>query len=93
MKNKAALPVMTARMVHPEQTPDEVWLGNVYRCDFLSIGWGSKRLGKQFLNSYGLPEAAGGMRPVFVRRAEVEAAGVEIPILGAIDHRWNGRTP
>lgn len=76
------------RMVHPEATPTEVHIGNVYGCDFPKVGWITKRLGKVPMGSNGNPLKGGNMKPVFVERIEIENAGVPIPDTGPIDHRW-----
>jgi hypothetical protein len=77
----------TERFQHPEAQPGEVWMANLWSVDFKHVGWTTKRLGRATFDSSGTP-IGGGMRPVFISRAEVVAAGVEIPIVGAIDHRW-----
>jgi hypothetical protein len=76
------------RFRHPEAHDCEIWLGNLYAVDFNLVGWKTKRLGKEAFNSDGTPLRGGNMRPVLVQRAEIEAAGVEIPEVGAIDHCW-----
>lgn len=76
------------RFVHPEAVAGEVWLGNVYAVDFKFIGWTTKRLGSKPYDSYGAPLKGGNMRPVLVSRREIEEAGVAIPVVGPIDHRW-----
>jgi hypothetical protein len=76
------------RLVHPEADPDEVWIGNVYKVDFPAIGWETKRLGIKPLDMSGERLKGGNMRPVFVKRREIEAAGVPIPEYGPVDHRW-----
>lgn len=76
------------RFRHPEATPDETCIGNVYACDFPMIGWTTKRLGKVPYGSDGQRLKGGSMRPVLVKVAEIEAAGVPIPATGPVDHRW-----
>lgn len=77
-----------SRAVHPEAMESEVHIGNVYGVDFRRIGWKSKRLGKMAMGSDGEKLKGGNMKPVFVGRAEIEAAGVPIPDAGAVDHQW-----
>lgn len=79
---------MSGRFVHPEATPEEVCIGNVYKVDFAKIGWSTKRMGEKPYDSFGAPLRGGNMRPAFVQRSELEAAGAEIPNIGPIDHRW-----
>jgi len=76
------------RFAHPEAEAGEVWLGNIYGVDFKHISWATKRLGREPYDSYGAPLKGGNMRPVLVSRQEVEDAGVAIPVVGPIDHRW-----
>lgn len=76
------------RAVHPEADPNEVHIGNVYGADFQMVGWKTKRLGIRAMGSDGEVLKGGNMKPVFVKRAELEAAGVEIPDEGPVDHRW-----
>ncbi len=75
-----------ARPVHPEAADTEVCVGNMWACDFPKVGWKSKRLGKVSYDCDGTRIPT--FRPVFVTRSEVEAAGVEIPDVGPVDHRW-----
>jgi hypothetical protein len=84
----AVMTQTTGRFQHPEAQAGELWLGNVYACDFPAIGWTTKRLGREPFDSRGVPLRGGTMRPVLVQRSEIEAAGVAIPAIGAIDHRW-----
>lgn len=76
------------RAQHPEATADEVHIGNVYSADFARVGWTSKRLGKWAIGSDGKGLKGGSMRPVFVSRVEIEAAGVPVPNVGPVGHRW-----
>ena len=76
------------RAVHPEAGPDEIHIGNVFRCDFRRIGWATKRIGKQAMGSNGKMLSGTTQRPVFVKRAEIEREGVPIPDGGPVDHRW-----
>jgi hypothetical protein len=76
------------RFAHPEAEAGEVWLGNVFAVDFKFIGWTTKRLGSKPYDSYGALLKGGNMRPVLVSRQEVEDAGVAIPAVGPINHRW-----
>jgi hypothetical protein len=75
-----------ARGVHADAHADEVWIGNMSATDFPAVGWSTKRLGKIAYDTSG--KRIPNFRPVFVQRAEIEAAGVAIPEEGAIDHRW-----
>jgi len=85
------------RFRHPEAHDDEVWIGNVWKVDFPAIGWESKRLGSQTYDAHGKHLPRDVMKPVFVKREELEAAGVAIPAMGPVDHRWkpitSGRSP
>lgn len=77
------------RAVHPEAHDGEVWIGNMRRGDFRAVGWTNKRFGKTAYFTDGTPfPKSQGFGPVFVERAEIEAAGVAIPESGVIDHRW-----
>ena len=81
--------MIAERLQHPEATPDEVCIGNIFASDFGPIGWATKRLGKVPRNTFdGSPLKGGNMRPVFVSRKEIEDAGVATPATGPIDHRW-----
>lgn len=82
-----------ARAPHPEAKEGEVWIGNAFRSDFQFVGWHTRRCGDvaYFANGTPIPKAS-SFCPVFVQRAELEAAGVEIPNDGgAVDHRWRTR--
>lgn len=76
------------RSIHPEAEPDEVRIGNMFKCDFRNVGWTTKRLGRVAYDTLTGEKLSGGFRPVFVRRAEIEAAGIPIPDVGPIDHMW-----
>lgn len=77
------------RPTHPEATATEVLIGNMWRSDFPKVGWKTKRLGKTAYLTNGKPiPKSQAFAPVFVQRAEIEAAGVPIPDSGPIDHRW-----
>lgn len=75
------------RFFHPEARPGEIWLANVEPDVFNSIGWQSKRLGIKSYDSFGFLLKGGTKRPVMVNQAEIEAAGVQIPTLGAMELR------
>jgi hypothetical protein len=78
---------MTAERVrHPEADADEIWIGNMFAVDFPKVGWETKRMGEVAYEARGRRIA--NFRPVFVKRAEIEAAGVPIPATGPMDHRW-----
>lgn len=76
------------RPVHPEQTDDDVWIGNMQAADFKHVGWTTKRIGKRPQEMSGKAITTAGFRPVFVKRSEIEGAGVPIPDSGPVDHRW-----
>lgn len=62
---------------HPEQRPDEIYLGNTDANGFSRSGWVSKRLGNhvQYPHGYRLGEPRGeGYYPWFIARSEVEMA-------------------
>ncbi len=74
------------RAKHPEQTDDEVFLTNASdlvdpagdgRSAWEATGWKSKRRGMQAFDSNGQPLKDGLMFPIFVRRAELVAAGLD----------------
>lgn len=77
-----------SRVNHPEAKEDEVWIGNMFRSDFSRVGWNTRRLGETayLTNGKQIPKSQ-GFGPVFVKRSEIEAAGVDIPAMGIIDHR------
>jgi hypothetical protein len=74
------------RPLHPEAVGDEIFICNVWKCDFPAVGWNSKRLGSVAYSTAAAVLKA--LRPVFVQKSEIEAAGVDIPVRGAIDPRW-----
>jgi hypothetical protein len=76
---------MTTRPQHPEAAADEVLIGNMLASDFKTLGWLTKRMGIVAYETNGRRLA--NFRPVFVKRPEIEAAGVEIPSSGTIDYR------
>lgn len=67
---------------HPEIRPGEVWLGNINEGRFDGIGWKSKRSGCIALDYLGRPISQhswlGEFFPVFAKKEELSAAGVEI---------------
>jgi hypothetical protein len=79
--------------MHPEQQNGEVLIGQMFRADFKMVGWKTKRRGvtAYFMDGKqkgkAIPKSQ-GFCPVFVQRAEIEAAGVAVPETGPIDHRW-----
>jgi hypothetical protein len=82
------------RMSHPEILPGEVLIGNMFRSDFKFVGWKTKRRGVTAYLTNGKPiPKTQGFCPVFVTRAEIEAAGVAIPATGPVDHRWIVKEP
>jgi len=63
-------------MKHPEQRPDEIYLGNARPGDLSDSSWKTSRLGKVGLQADGSPlgkHNAERLRPWFIKRAEVEA--------------------
>lgn len=79
------------RAAHPEIHADEIWIGNIYRGDFVKIGWETKRLGTTAYLADGRPiPKSQGFGPVFVGRKEIEGARLlpPSPTPGTIDHRW-----
>lgn len=77
------------RPVHPEALEGEVWIGNMWGSDFPKVGWKTKREGKVAYLTNGRPiPKSQGFVPCFVRRSEIEAAAVDIPEHGVVDHRW-----
>lgn len=77
------------RPVHPEALEGEVLIGNMWGSDFPKVGWKTKRAGRiaYLTNGKPIPKRQAFV-PCFVQRAEIEAAGVDIPDEGPIDHRW-----
>lgn len=71
---------------HPEATPAETWIGNMFACDFQHVGWATKRLGKTAYETSGKPIP--NFRPVFVAKAELQTAGIDISAARPLDHRW-----
>lgn len=52
-----------------------MFLSNVSENEIESIGWKSKRMGKQPLNADGTPmDFANPLRPVFIERGKIEEA-------------------
>jgi hypothetical protein len=76
---------MTTRPQHPEAQADEVLIGNMLAPDFKTVSWLTKRMGIVAYETNGRRLA--NFRPEFVKRSEIEAAGVEIPSSGTIDAR------
>lgn len=58
----------------------------MFACDFRHVGWSTKRLGKAAFDSHS--KRIPNFRPVFVAKAELIAAGVDITALLPLDHRW-----
>lgn len=62
---------------HPEQKPDEIYMGNTSIEGFLQSGWKTKRRGITPLGSNGLPLdrcSAEDLRPWFIKTDEVRAS-------------------
>lgn len=80
---------MTAdRFHHPAADDDEVLLGNMFAGDFPMVGWQTKRKVQPSYGTDGKRITTQGFVSVLVKRSEIEAAGVGIPDIGPIDHRW-----
>ncbi len=75
----------TRRPKHPEAIGDEVLIGNMWLTDFPTVGWKTKRKAAPYLLN-GRRVTTPGFVSVLVSRAELEAAGVAIPIAGQIDY-------
>ncbi len=60
--------------LHPEQQPDELYLGNIPPEDLWKSYWKTSRLGSNPLRSDGTPYTGGDLKPWFIKRSEVEAA-------------------
>lgn len=64
-------------MRHPEQSFDEIYLGNEDQQSFETCNWKTKRLGEIPHDANGKPltgKLADILKPAFVRRSEIEAA-------------------
>jgi hypothetical protein len=62
---------------HPEQKDDEVYLCNASDAGYARIGWATKRVGATPYDIKMQPiDNAGDFFPVFVKRAEMQAANV-----------------
>lgn len=62
---------------HSEQGGDEIYLGNSTAEDFIKCGWQTKRQGITAVGADGSPldaYSAAVLRPVFIKRSEIEAA-------------------
>ncbi len=59
--------------VHPEQGPDEVYLGNYAMLDVAEIGWETARMGQLPHNEDGerMPCGIDGFFAVFIKRSEL----------------------
>ena len=70
---------LTARNVHPEQRPGEVYLQNTTHESLMQAkpGWASSRLGEQAFNPDGTPTDS-VLKPHFVRLDELLAAGLAV---------------
>jgi len=58
---------------HPEQLPEELYLGNARPEDVWRSPWRTSRLGENPLKADGTPYTYGGLKPWFIQRAEVQA--------------------
>lgn len=59
---------------HPEQRPDEIYMGNATREDVARSSWRTSRLGNTPLMADGSPLNSHDLRPWFIKRSEVEQA-------------------
>ena len=59
---------------HPEQEPDEIYMGNATRGDAAKSSWRSSRFGSTPLKADGSPLNGSDLRPWFIKRSEVEQA-------------------
>lgn len=62
---------------HPEQEDDEIFLGDVTPINYDRTGWKTKRAGGQSYNSDGSINPDERVKPLFVKRSEVEQALAE----------------
>ena len=58
---------------HPEQRPEELYLGNTRPEDVWRSSWRTSRLGENPLKADGTPYTYGDLKPWFIQRAEVHA--------------------
>lgn len=68
-----AIPVREHCHPHPEMLHAETFITNTTLKDFEYVGWRTKRMGQHAYCIKG--ELIHGMRPVFVKTSELEAAG------------------
>ena len=61
-------------MTHPEQRPEELYLGNVRPQDVWRSLWRTSRLGSNPLMADGTPCPYGDIKPWFIQRHEVQEA-------------------
>jgi hypothetical protein len=57
---------------HPEQEPDEVYLGNTTIEGVMRSSWRTSRLGEYPLCADGSPYKGTDLRPWFIKRSEVQ---------------------
>lgn len=67
---------------HPEQREGEVFLTNSDWKTYHQIGWNTKRAGYQAYDIYNKPLFGERLYPVFVKRSELEKAGINPDNLG-----------
>ncbi len=58
---------------HPEQRPDEIYLGNTRPEDLWKSSWRTSRLGENPLMVDGTPYTGGNLNPWFIKKSEVQA--------------------
>ena len=61
-------------MKHPEQQPDEIYLGNTRPCNIGKSSWRTSRLGVNPLMANGLPYNGNDLKPWFIKKSEVISA-------------------
>jgi len=67
---------------HPELQPGEIWLTNTSPYSFANIPWSTKRMGRIAYGMRGnMVNPKEGVKPVFVKRSELEQHGVSIDTL------------
>jgi hypothetical protein len=59
---------------HPEQQPDELYMGNTMPEEVGQSSWRTTRLGETPLNIHGETITNSRLKPWFIKRSEVEAA-------------------
>jgi len=68
---------------HPEQTSDEIYMGNATEQTFEKSDWKTKRWGVKAHDSDGVPLGPGdSMKPWFISRGEVQQTIAEMELAG-----------